>query len=386
MKISMPLPSSSKHADSAHIYAGLDLLSTAVLVLDNGFHLSYANAAAQSLFAFSHRNALGLPLTRILPGNEALFSMLEQVAKNEAGINENELTVNLFGSASLHLACVASPLETGRGGLVLEFHQLDQHMKIAREEKILENQKLNRELIRNLAHEIKNPLGGIRGSAQLLERELMERDVAGGDLREYTQVIVHEADRLQSLMDRMLTPHRVPKMAHLNIHEVLERVRRLILAEFPAGLNINRDYDISLPDLYGDAEQLIQALLNVTRNAAQAMEGHGEIRLSTRVARQVTLAKQRHRLAIMVHVIDNGPGVPPYLRDQVFYPLVTGREGGTGLGLSLAQNFINQHHGIIEFESVPGNTQFTIILPVLDVPRYERAQVCAVKQPSRKSA
>ncbi len=378
--------SSSDHHQAAPAYTGLDLLSTAVLILDNSFHLAYANAAAQSLFAFSLRNAAGLPLTRVLPGNDALFSMLEQVAQNEAGVNENELSVNLPGNGPLHLACVASPLETGRGGLVLEFHQLDQRMKIAREEKILENQKLNRELIRNLAHEIKNPLGGIRGSAQLLERELLERDTTTGDLREYTQVIVHEADRLQSLMDRMLTPHRVPKMAHLNIHEVLERVRRLILAEFPNGLNIKRDYDISLPDLYGDAEQLIQALLNVTRNAAQAMEGQGEIRLCTRVARQVTLARQRHRLALMVHVIDNGPGVPPYLRDQVFYPLVTGREGGTGLGLSLAQNFINQHHGIIEFESAPGKTQFTIVLPVIDSPPHVHTRACGTTQPSRKNA
>jgi two-component system, NtrC family, nitrogen regulation sensor histidine kinase GlnL len=378
--------STSTRSNLDHAYAGLELLSTAVLILDRSFHLMHANAAAQSLFAFSHRNSVGLPLTRLLPGNDALFSMVEQVVKNEAGFNENELIVNLPGGAPLHLACIAAPVETGQAALVIEFHPLDQHLKIAREEKILENQKLNRELIRNLAHEIKNPLGGIRGSAQLLERELLELNVPAGDLREYTQVIVHEADRLQALMDRMLTPHRVPKMATLNIHEVLERVRRLILAEFPDGMDVKRDYDISLPDLYGDPEQLIQALLNVARNAAQAMEGAGEIRFVTRVARQVTLAKQRHRLAIMVHVIDNGPGVPPYLRDQVFYPLVTGRDGGTGLGLSLAQNFINQHHGIIEFDSKPGNTQFTIILPVLDAPRRDYARACAAIQPSRKNA
>lgn len=378
MKIPLPI---SAHPTIDHAYAGLDLLATAVLILDRTFHLMHANAAAQSLFAFSHRNAIGLPLTRLLPGNDALMSMMEQVVRNDAGFNENELIVNLPGAAPLHLACMAAPVETGEAGLVIEFHQLDQHLKIAREEKILENQKLNRELIRNLAHEIKNPLGGIRGSAQLLERELPQ-----GDLREYTQVIVHEADRLQALMDRMLTPHRVPKMSTLNIHEVMERVRRLILAEFPDGVVVKRDYDISLPDLYGDPEQLIQALLNVARNAAQAMEGTGEIRFVTRIARQVTLAKRRHRLAIMVHVIDNGPGVPPHLRDQVFYPLVTGRDGGTGLGLSLAQNFINQHHGIIEFESVAGNTQFTIVLPVMESPHYENARACATIKPSRKNA
>ena len=343
-------------------YAGLELLSTAILILDHDLNIVHANPAAESLFAFSQKSALGHPLHKWLPGNTALFSMLEQVIKTDTGFNENELTVELPNASPLHLACVASPAEDQR--VVLELRQLDQHLKIAREEQIIEHQQLNRELIRNLAHEIKNPLGGIRGSAQLLEREL--QDLGGGDLKEYTQVIVNEADRLQALMDRLLTPNRVPKMRPLNIHELLERVRKLILAEFPDTLAVRRDYDISLPELYGDPEALIQALLNVARNAAQALEGHGEIRLVTRIARQITLAKQRFRYAITVQIIDNGPGVPETLRDKVFYPLVSGRDGGTGLGLSLAQNFVNQHHGIIEFDSVPGNTRFTIILPVVD--------------------
>ena len=340
-------------------YVGLELLSTAVLVLDRTFNVVYTNPAAENLFQFSQKNARGQSLAKLLPGNLPLFSILEQVVKNNIGINENELTVELNGAALLHLACVVAPLEDG--SLALEFHHLDQHLKIAREEKIIENQQLNRELIRNLAHEIKNPLGGIRGSAQLLERELPH-----GDLKEYTQVIIKEADRLQALMDRLLTPHRVPKMVHINIHEVLERVRSLMLAEFPDGVCVRRDYDTSLPELYGDKEQLIQALLNIARNAAQAMSGKGEIRLTTRIARQVTLAKLRHRHAIMISIIDNGPGVSETLRDKIFYPLVSGREGGTGLGLSLAQNFINQHLGVIEFESVPGNTRFTVQLPVRD--------------------
>ena len=344
-----------------HNYAGLELLSTAILILDQDLNIIHANPAAESLFAFSQKSALGHPLNKWLPGNASLFSMLEQVIKTNTGFNENELAVELPNAALLHLACVASPTEDDR--VVLELHQLDHHLKIAREEKIIEHQQLNRELIRNLAHEIKNPLGGIRGAAQLLERELV--DLGGGGLKEYTQVIVNEADRLQALMDRLLTPHRVPKMRQVNIHELLERVRKLILAEFPNALNVRRDYDTSLPELYGDPEPLIQALLNVARNAAQALEGRGEIRLVTRIARQVTLAKQRYRHAIMVQIVDNGPGVPEALRDKVFYPLVSGRDGGTGLGLSLAQNFVNQHHGIIEFESVPGNTRFTILLPVV---------------------
>jgi two-component system, NtrC family, nitrogen regulation sensor histidine kinase GlnL len=252
-----------------------------------------------------------------------------------------------------------SPVDAGESRLLIELRELEQQLKIAREAKILEQQEANRELIRNLAHEIKNPLGGIRGAAQLLEREL-----ADPEQREFTQVIVKEVDRLQSLMNRLLTPSRLPKMEAVNIHEVTERVRSLLLAEFPEGLEIRRDYDASLPDLFGDREQLIQAVLNVARNAAQATAGRGEILLLTRIARQVTLARCRHRHAVAVTVEDNGPGVPPELAERIFYPLVSGREGGTGLGLSLAQTYVSQHQGLIEFESVPGRTRFTILLPV----------------------
>jgi two-component system, NtrC family, nitrogen regulation sensor histidine kinase GlnL len=213
--------------------------------------------------------------------------------------------------------------------------------------------------MRNLAHEIKNPLGGIRGAAQLLERELPDPE-----LSEFTQVIVKEADRLQSLMNRLLTPNRLPRVEAVNIHEVMERVRTLLLAEFPDGLAIVRDYDTSLPELSGDREQLIQAILNVARNAAQATGGRGEIRFVTRIERQVTIARSRHRLAIAVSVEDDGPGVAPEIAERIFYPLVSGREGGTGLGLSLAQSYAAQHQGIIEFESIPGRTRFTVLLPV----------------------
>jgi two-component system nitrogen regulation sensor histidine kinase GlnL len=242
---------------------------------------------------------------------------------------------------------------------VLEFRELEQQLKIAREAKIAEQQQANRELIRNLAHEIKNPLGGIRGAAQLLEREL-----ADAEQREFTQVIVKETDRLQDLMNRLLTPSRLPRVEKLNIHEVAERVRTLLLAEFPGGLAVRRDYDTSLPDLIGDKEQLIQAILNVARNAAQALEGRGEIRLETRIARQVTIARNRYRHAIAISVEDDGPGVPPDLGERIFNPLVSGREGGTGLGLPLAQSYVSQHQGLIEFDSVPGRTRFTILLPV----------------------
>ena len=244
-------------------------------------------------------------------------------------------------------------------GLLLEFRYIEQQMKIAREERLLDQSQANRELIRNLAHEIKNPLGGIRGAAQLLEREL-ERP----NLHEYTQVIMKEADRLQSLMDRLLIPHRLPQPAPLNIHEVIERVRSLILAEYPRGIKIRRDYDTSVPLLHGDKEQMIQVVLNVVRNAAQAMSGSGQIALRTRVARQITLARKRYKHALQLQISDTGPGIPEEMRERVFYPLVSGREGGSGLGLTLAQTFITQHGGTITFESQPGNTCFTLLLPI----------------------
>jgi two-component system nitrogen regulation sensor histidine kinase GlnL len=339
-------------------YPGLELLATAVIMLDENLLVTYANPAAETLLAHGRKYLLGASLGRLIPGNDRFLAQLHQAIADDTGFNENELALEIAGQcATVH--CVAVPVEHQGTRLLLELRELDQQLRIAREAKILEQQQANRELIRNLAHEIKNPLGGIRGAAQLLEREL-----PGSELREFTQVIVKEADRLQSLMNRLLTPHRLPQIEMLNVHEVIERVRTLLLAEFPDGLGIRRDYDVSLPDLPGDKESLIQAILNVARNAAQAMAGRGEICFRTRVERQVTIAKTRFRHAIAVEIEDNGPGVPADLTDKIFYPLVSGRDGGTGLGLSLAQNYVHQHHGMIEFESAPGRTCFTILLPI----------------------
>ncbi len=337
---------------------GLELLTTAVLLLDEELQVTYANPAAETLLAQARKHLIGARLDRVVPGNEAFFRRLEQSIAADAGFSENELTLEV-GGLPLHLHCVISPVEAGDSRLLVELRELEQQLKIAREAKILEQQEANRELIRNLAHEIKNPLGGIRGAAQLLERELQDPEQ-----REFTQVIVKEADRLQSLMNRMLVPGRLPRLEPVNIHEVTERVRTLLLAEFPHGLVVQRDYDTSLPELHGDKEQLIQAILNVARNAAQATSGRGEIRLLTRISRQVTIARARYRHAIAVSIEDNGPGVPAELAERIFYPLVSGREGGTGLGLSLAQTYVSQHQGLIEFESTPGRTRFTILLPV----------------------
>jgi two-component system nitrogen regulation sensor histidine kinase GlnL len=345
-------------------YSGLELLSTAVLMLDESLQVTYANPAAEDLLAHGRKHLIGLTFDKALPGNDSFLQRLQQTLATEAGFNENDLVLDLAGEP-VHLHCVISPVDPRGEGhedaarLVLEFRELEQQLKIARETRLLEQQQANRELMRNLAHEIKNPLGGIRGAAQLLERELPE-----AELREFTQVIVMETDRLQSLMNRLLTPNRPPRIESVNIHEVVERVRMLLLAEFPRTLSIIRDYDTSLPELVGDKEQLIQAILNVARNAAQATDGKGEIRFVTRVERQVTIARNRHRLAIAVSVEDNGPGVAPEIAERIFYPLVSGREGGTGLGLALAQGYAGQHEGIIEFDSIPGRTRFTVLLPV----------------------
>jgi two-component system nitrogen regulation sensor histidine kinase GlnL len=249
--------------------------------------------------------------------------------------------------------------------VIIELLPIQQQTRQDREERLIDQAQANKELIRNLAHEIKNPLGGIRGAAQLLEMEMESKE-----LTEYTQVIIREADRLQLLVDRLLAPHRRPHMVgDVNIHEVCERVRSLVVAEFPKGLRVIRDYDTSIPEFRGDREQLIQAVLNIAHNAALALtdrvtEGDAQLTFKTRITRQVTFGKQRYRLALELHVIDNGPGVPDSIKDRIFFPLISGREGGSGLGLTLAQTFVQQHHGMIECESVPGRTDFKILIPL----------------------
>jgi two-component system nitrogen regulation sensor histidine kinase GlnL len=354
-----PPPLSASADEGVVSYPGLELLATAVLLLGEDLIVRYANPAAENLFELSRRQLVGHSARALFGEASSLFPAVNKALATGASYTEQELELGINGKPRLHLSCTVSVVEAGDAALLLEFRHIDHQLKIAREERLLEQQQANRELIRSLAHEIKNPLGGIRGAAQLLERELGDPE-----LREFTQVIVKETDRLQSLMNRLLTPNRLPKVEAINIHEVTERVRTLLLAEFPGELSIRRDYDASLPDLEGDKEQLIQAVLNVARNAAQATGGRGEIGLVTRIARQVTIARNRYRHAIAVMVEDDGPGVPPELAERIFYPLVSGREGGTGLGLSLAQSFVSQHHGLIEFESEPGCTRFTVLLPV----------------------
>lgn len=338
----------------------IELLATAIIVLNDESRIAYLNPAAEHLFGLSNSNLVGHPLQHAFIQTEQLFGVIQSALASRSSHIEHEMALGTHTSgAKLQLSCTATPVFMGKDMLLLEFHTIDRPLKLAREEQMLDQTQANRLLLRNLAHEIKNPLGGIRGAAQLLEQEL---DKPG--LREYTQVVIQEADRLRSLMEKLLTPQHVPHLSALNIHEVLERVRSVVLAELPEGLVIRRDYDLSLPDLHGDKEQLIQVILNIVRNAAQAMHGKGQIILRTRITRQVTLMKRLHRLAVVVQIIDNGPGIPKHLHDKIFYPLVSGRPDGHGLGLTLAQDFVSQHQGSIEFESEPGHTCFTVTLPL----------------------
>ena len=243
--------------------------------------------------------------------------------------------------------------------VLMELHQVDRQLRITREEHLISQHQATQALIRGLAHEIKNPLGGLRGAAQLLEQELPDRS-----LREYTRIIIDEADRLRKLVDRMLGPSRMPKEQQVNIHQVLEHVRGLILAESPAGPTLIRDYDPSVPELTADPDRLIQAFINVLRNACAAAGQNGKIRICTRVLRQFTIGHKRHKLVLRVEIEDDGPGISKNLKERIFFPMVSGKPEGTGLGLSIAQELVNQHGGLIECETHPGSTQFFIYLPL----------------------
>jgi two-component system nitrogen regulation sensor histidine kinase GlnL len=343
-------------------FNGLDLLASAVLLLDERLTVRYLNPAGENLLAVSLRAATGKPLAAVCTCSATLQGALDNAIENNWGYTGQNVELRRGDGELLHINCTVTPLRPDLAAgvrLLLELQPIEHQLAASREERLIEQQQANRELIRNLAHEIKNPLGGLRGAAQLLEHEL-----GNPSLKEYTQVIIKEADRLQDLMQRLLTPHRAMVPSTVNIHEILERVRSLLTAEFPGTLAVRRDYDTSLPELVGDREQLIQAVLNVARNAAQAMKGAGEILLRTRVLRQVTLAKKRYRIALEIKVVDNGPGIPEVVRERMFYPLVSGRAGGSGLGLTIAQNFVHHHHGTIDCATRPGQTVFTIRLPV----------------------
>ena len=392
----MPLSPPAAPSPAPSRYDSFDLLATMVAVVRPDGGLLFVNAMFESVAGLSRRTLMrsnlldwfvdGAQLRETLVAvtrNHITTGRFESVMRRAPVAAHEQLPVHVIVTQIEHGGKVtAGPpqgdwLPPGGAGAALrwpwgqtdqvlvEMLEIEQQTRQDREERALGQVQANKELIRNLAHEIKNPLGGIRGAAQLLAMEIDSRE-----LTEYTQVIIHEADRLQALVDRLLAPHRSPHVvSDVNIHEVCERVRSLIMAEFPRGLTVKRDYDVSIPDFRGDREQLIQAVLNIAHNAAQALspriaDGDAVLTLRTRVSRQATIGKQRFRLALELHIEDNGPGVPEDIRDRIFYPLVSGRDGGSGLGLTLAQTFVQQHQGTIECDSVPGKTVFRIVIPL----------------------
>jgi two-component system, NtrC family, nitrogen regulation sensor histidine kinase GlnL len=355
------VPNSQTYPSYAQAF---DLLATLVAVVRTDGVVVFANAALEDVMGVSRRTIEGSALSSYFTETQSFDNALLGAQTNAFATMRYDAHLRrpLQDPLPVHVI-VASTDVTGE--VLVELLPLEQQTRQDREERLIDQAQANKELIRNLAHEIKNPLGGIRGAAQLLQMEVESKD-----LIEYTQVIIHEADRLQLLVDRLLAPHRRPHVVgDVNIHEVCERVRSLILAEFPKGLRVVRDYDTSIPEFRGDREQLIQTVLNIVHNAAQALvdrlaAGDAEIILRSRISRQVTFGKQRYRLALELHVIDNGPGIPEEIKDRLFFPLVSGRDGGSGLGLNLAQTFVQQHHGLIECDSVPGRTDFKILIPL----------------------
>jgi len=346
-------------------YAGLDLLATGVLVIEAGGAIAFANQAAEELLETSRRQLVGQQAARLFADERQFDALRQSAAAGDLAQLRHVVELRRPLHEPLAVQGLASAIDDDSGRILLELIDIGQQLRVSREDHQLGLSEANRQLLRNLAHEVRNPLGGIRGAAQLLEGEL-----ALPEQREYTRVIISEADRLQALVDRLLAPHRAPRVVvDYSVHEVCERVRAVILAEFPRGLEVLRDYDASVPSGRGDKEQLIQALLNIVRNAAQALtdriaQGDAQIVLRTRVARHVMIARHHVRLAAELTVCDNGPGVPPELMDRIFYPLVSGRDDGTGLGLTLAQAFVFANDGSVEFDSRPGRTSFRILLPL----------------------
>ncbi|WP_440940159.1 nitrogen regulation protein NR(II) [Immundisolibacter sp.] len=344
--------------------AVVDNLQTAVLVIDEQRRMLYLNQAAEVLFGASVRQLSGQPLELLLSDPD-LTELIGETFERHQAVLRHDLTFLPPGSdVPKRCDCWLTPCElVGQRSLLLELATTGPLGDTEREARLLAQQEASRLMLRGLAHEIKNPLGGLRGAAQLLEREL-----ADPDLTEFTQIIIGEADRLKNLIDRMLSPQLTLDNGRVSVHEVLERVRALVSTDLPADVCIDCDYDPSLPDLWADREHLIQAFLNLVRNAVQAVDEAparpGRVTLRTRVRRRLTIAGRHHRLLVQVDIIDNGPGVPEHLREQIFHPLITGRPTGTGLGLSIAQSLVSRHEGCINFYSTPGNTVFSVLLPI----------------------
>lgn len=340
----------------------LDHMQTAVVVCDRTLHLTWLNAAAEQLLRTSVDRARGQPAQALFLRAEDLVDTLADALSAQQHLTRRDVSLRVGPTEEdITVDCTATPLTLESGGedaLLVELNALDRLKRLAREGAWLDVHTANQKVMRGLAHEVKNPLGGLRGAAQLLERQLPQEE-----LREYTGIIISEADRLGNLVDRMAGPTQVFAPAALNIHRVTERVRTLLLADSATQVRIARDYDPSIPDLHGEEPLLIQAVLNLVKNAMEAVDGDGNVTLRTRIDRQITIGQVRHRHVLRLDVIDDGPGIDPDIADTIFYPMVTGRAQGTGLGLSITQDIVSRHGGLMEFVSQPGETRFSIYLP-----------------------
>lgn len=351
----------SKNSEKFSIELVSDTLSTAVIVLDQSLMIMHINAASENLFGQSRERILGKSYSTIL--NETLVKEhLEFVLTKEEPQAIRSCFLRTKQKENVTVDCVASPLIKSGDlqGVVLELYRTDHQLRVAREEQLLSQQDATQQLVRGMAHEIKNPLGGLRGAAQLLDAELEDQD-----LKEYTHIIISEADRLQSLVDRMLGSREPTKHQMVNIHEVLERVRKLVQADIPENVNLRFDYDPSIPEFRADLDNLIQIVFNIVGNAIKAVEDSGNILFRTRILRNFIINQKNHRLALRLEILDDGKGVPEELRDKLFFPMISGSAKGTGLGLSIAQSLANRHHGVIEYTSEPGSTCFILLLPLI---------------------
>jgi len=350
------------NAFDEHLYRHVnDNLNTAVLLFDQDLVLRHLNPAAEELFGLSEHRALGQPAAVLFMKHGHILQYLQDVIQRHHPFTEREMPLPVSDDHQVVVDVTFTPIQEAGNfqGVLVELLRVDRLQRITREESLITQNQASRMLVRGIAHEIKNPLGGLRGAAQLLEKELTDPE-----LKEYTRIIIGEADRLRNLVNKMLGPNSVPHNRDTNIHNVLERVRSLVLAETGDDIIIRRDYDPSIPLLRVDIDQLIQAVLNIVKNAVRALDGRGTITLKTRIERQFTIGNHRHRLVARIDIMDNGVGIDADLLETIFYPMVTGFDEGTGLGLSIAQSIVNQYGGLIECESQPGNTVFTILLPI----------------------
>ena len=342
------------------VHSVFENLSTGLLIVNGSGEIITANPAAESMLGVSLRRMEMQSAFDVFSGSDDFLTAIDDALRSDFNYTKRELELVVPSvMKSLMTDCACIPMKENNL-LLIELHDVDRQLRIAKEENMQAQRSVLKNLVRGFAHEVKNPLGGIRGAAQLLEAELPDEE-----LKEYTEVIIGETTRLQNLVDQMLGPNKPLNKQRLNIHNVLERVRQLVLAESDEELRVDRDYDPSLPDIEGDKDQLIQAILNITRNAKQALQGKGKIILKTRSKRRAVINGRMHRLVLCIEIIDNGPGVPAKMLEQIFYPMVTGKADGTGLGLSIAQTLIGQNGGVIECKSKAGETRFIILLPIM---------------------